>query len=151
MSMEGEARSGWIAWRAVSGLGLQLKAYRLQLTALSAVSVCRLDLLLDHAAVEDVDGAVGMAGEPRVVRDHHDGGAALVQLGEELHDGVAVLRIEVTRGLVREEHGGLAGEGAGDGDALLLAAGELRGKMLGAMAHADLLEGLGRGGLTLGG
>jgi hypothetical protein len=65
------------------------------------------------------------------------------RVGQELHHGVAVLGVEVARGLVGEEHGRGAGEGAGDGDALLLAAGELGGQVLGAVAHADLLEGLG--------
>ena len=35
---------------------------------------------------------------------------------------------------------GVAGDRAGDGDALLLTAGELAGQVLGAMRHADLLE-----------
>src|SRR5690606_35967056 len=56
-----------------------------------------------------------------------------------------------TRGLVGEEHGGMAGESAGDGDALLLTAGELRGQVLGAVAHADLLESFEDAFLALGG
>ncbi len=110
-----------------------------------------LDLLLDDAAVEDVDGALGVAREARVVRDHDDGGAGAVERVEQLHHGVAVLGIEVTRGLVGEEDGRGAGEGAGDGDALLLTAGELGGQVLGAVAHADLLEGLGHALLALAG
>jgi hypothetical protein len=64
------------------------------------------DLLFDDAAVEHVDGAFGVAGEAGVVRDHHDRGAAAVEVGEERHDGVAVFRIEVAGGLVGEEDGG---------------------------------------------
>src|SRR5215218_1604011 len=55
-------------------------------------------LLLDDAAVEQVDGAVGVAGEARVVGDHADRGAVLVQLLQQLHDRFAVARVEVAVG-----------------------------------------------------
>ena len=48
--------------------------------------------------------------------------------------------VEVTRRLVGEEDERIAGDGAGDGDALLLTAGELRGIVLHAVRHADALE-----------
>ena len=79
-------------------------------------------------------------GVARIVRDHADRGAGLVQLLEQVHDGFAALRIEVARRLVGEQDERLAGDGAGDGDALLLAAGELARQMLRAMRHADALE-----------
>jgi len=85
-------------------------------------------------------GAIGVASEARVVRDHADRRARGVELAEEVHHGVAVLGVEVAGRLVREEDGRLAGQRAGDGDALLLAAGELRRKVLRAMQHADALE-----------
>src|SRR5918999_1406827 len=82
--------------------------------------------LLDDSPVEQVDGAVGMALVPRIVGDHADRGAAAVQLAEQLHHGLTVHRVEVTRRLVSEQDKWIAGHGARDGDTLLLTAGELR-------------------------
>ena len=70
---------------------------------------------------------------------------------EQVHDRVAVLGVEVARRFVGEQHGRIAGQRAGDGDPLLLAAGELRGKMLGAVGHADFFERLVDPLFTLGG
>ena len=97
-------------------------------------------VFLDDAAVEEVDGAIGVARVARVVRDHADRRAFAVQLAEQLHDGFAVLRVEVSGRLVRQQDRRGAGDGAGDRDALLLTARELRGQVLGAVRHADLLE-----------
>ena len=44
---------------------------------------------------------------------------------EHLKDGVGVFGVEVSGGLVGEDDGGPVDEGAGDGDTLLLATGEL--------------------------
>src|SRR3954454_24964266 len=96
--------------------------------------------LLDDAAVEEVYGAVGVAREARVVRDHADGRAAAVQLAQELHHRLAVLRVEVAGRLVGEEDRRLARERARTRDALLLAAGELRGIVLHPVQHADALQ-----------
>ena len=46
-------------------------------------------------------------------------------------------RIEVARGLIREEQRRIIHQGAGDGDTLLLAAGELIGQMYGPVGQAD--------------
>ena len=51
--------------------------------------------------------------------------------------------VEVAGGLVAEQQIGVGDDGAGDGDALLLAAGELAGEVVEAVAEADELE---RGG-----
>ena len=48
--------------------------------------------------------------------------------------------VEVPGRLVGEDHPRLDGEGAGDRDALLLAAGEMRRQMVGAIGEADLGE-----------
>ena len=50
---------------------------------------------------------------------------------------VAGARVEVAGGLVGEEHGGPGDERAGDGHALLLAAGELGGLVRQAVAEPD--------------
>ena len=73
---------------------------------------------------------VGVAGVARVVGDHADRRALVVQLAQQLHHGVAVLRVEVPGGLVGQQDRRVAPEGARHGHALLLAARELAGKCL---------------------
>ena len=99
-----------------------------------------LDVLLDDPAVKEVDRAVRVTGKARVVRDHADRRAARGGGREQLHHRIAVLRIEVSRRLVGEQNERPARECSGDGDALLLTAGELAGEVLRAMSHADLFE-----------
>src|SRR5262245_44936923 len=96
--------------------------------------------LVDDAAVEELDLAVRVVGITRVVRDHADGRAFAVQLTQQVHDRLAVPRVQVACRLVREKDCRLARERAGDSDALLLAAGELRRVVVHAVRHADALE-----------
>ena len=85
--------------------------------------------------------AVGRGGRVVVVRDHHGrlpervGGVA-----QEREHLVAGLRVEVAGRLVGEEDGRLGDERARDGDALLLAAGELRRAVRRAVGEADALD-----------
>ncbi len=103
-------------------------------------------------AVADGDDAVGVLGDVGLVGDDDDGVAAGVEIVEEGHDLVAGLGVEVSGGLVGEDDGGAVDEGAGDGDALALAAGELVGLVHHAGAEVDGLEdGLGAGGALGGG
>src|SRR5262245_28394972 len=89
--------------------------------------------LVDDAAVEELDLAVRVVGIARVVRDHADGRAFAVQLAQEVHDRLAVPRVEVAGRLVGEQDRGPPRERAGDRHALLLAAGELRGMVVHAV------------------
>ena len=83
-------------------------------------------LVRQDAAVLEVDDAVGEGFQARVVgdADHRRavlrGGAA-----QQAHDHLAVLAVERRGRLVGEQQAAALGERAGDGDALLLAAGEL--------------------------
>jgi hypothetical protein len=97
-------------------------------------------LFLNDPAVEEMDGAVGMAGKARIVGDHTDGGALSMEIAQQFHDGFAIAGIEISGGLVGEEDGGFSGESAGDGDALLLASGELGWVMFEAVGHADFFQ-----------
>lgn len=63
-----------------------------------------------------------------------------MELVKERHDGVAVVRVEAPRRLVREEERGLACDRPRDGDALLLASGELAREVARAVAHLHALE-----------
>ena len=96
--------------------------------------------ILDDPAVEKVDDAVGIARVALRVGDHHDGGALLVQLGEQIHHLLAVLGIKVASRLVGEDELGVGDHGAGDGDALLLSARELLREVLGAVGDGHSLH-----------
>ena len=76
-----------------------------------------------------------------LVRDEQDGQAELpVEVAQQLEDRAGGLRVEGAGGLVGEQHLGVAGQGAGDADALLLAAGELGRVVLGLVGEADEVE-----------
>ena len=66
--------------------------------------------------------------------------AARVKIEEQRGDGVGRGAIEVAGRLVAEHQERIANQRAGDGGALLLAAGELAGTMIQAVAEADLCE-----------
>jgi len=74
------------------------------------------DRLVHDATVEEVDVALGVTRISRIVRDDADRGARLVQLVQEIHDCLAALRVEISRGLVGEEDQRFAGDRTGDGD-----------------------------------
>ncbi len=96
-----------------------------------------------QAAVLQLDAAVGLARDVGVVRDHEDGVAGLVQLAKNFHHDGFVGLVEIAGGLVGEDQLGLIYQGAGDGDALLFAAGKLRRQMREAIAEADATKGFG--------
>jgi hypothetical protein len=81
------------------------------------------------------------AGDRAVVGDEDQGEPALapqpVEQGDDLVPGVLV---EVPGRLVGEQHPRLLDQGAGDRDALLLAAGEFGGRVLGPVAEADAAQ-----------
>ncbi|GAA2932987.1 hypothetical protein GCM10020221_30950 [Streptomyces thioluteus] len=75
------------------------------------------------------------------MRDEEDGQAELpIEVAQQLEDRAGGLRVERGRRLVGEQHLGVAGQGAGDADALLLAAGELARVGLGLVGEADEVE-----------
>ena len=107
--------------------------------------------LLDAAVVEDRD-PVGHGQRLGLVVGHVDHGdaEALVQvLDLELHV-LAQLLVEGAERLVHEDQLGLEDEGPGEGDALLLAAGELRRAAAGEAAHLHHVEGARDLGVDLG-
>ena len=61
--------------------------------------------------------------------DDHGLAELAVGIAQKLHDLAAVAGVQVARGLVGEHHRRRVHEGATDGHALLLAAGELAGQM----------------------
>ena len=95
----------------------------------------------DDQPVAEEQHAVGDRGGARVMRDDHD---RLPELGgrlaQQVEDLGARLRVEVAGRLVGEDDGGLVDQRAGDRDALLLAARELRGLVAAAVAEPDARE-----------
>ena len=91
----------------------------------NAFAVGLAHLAHDPAVAEEHD-PVGVRGRDRVVGDHHDRLPELVDGAAEQPEHLgAGLRVEVAGRLVGEHDRRPAGEGPGDRDALLLAAGEL--------------------------
>ena len=91
-------------------------------------------------AVGQVHDAGGVPlGQLGVVRDH-DNEAVVGDLGEQVHDLDARLGVEGAGGLVGQKDLRVVDEGAGDGHALHLAAGELAGLFVHVLAEAHALE-----------
>ena len=80
---------------------------------------------------------MSMRGNVVIVSDENEGLALLVKLVEEPKDLGTGGRIEITRRFVGEDHQGIVDEGAGDGNALLLAAGKFEGFVVEAILQAD--------------
>lgn len=95
----------------------------------------------DDVAIFHADDAFCMTSDVGLVGDHDDGLAVVVELLEEGEDFLAGGGVEVARGFIGEEDGGVCDECAGDSDALLLSAGELIGLVFHAVGEADGLEG----------
>jgi len=87
--------------------------------------LARVQRIGRDASVDEADMALGVGGDIFIMGDKHDGDAALfIELAEQFHQITASRRIEIAGRLVGEDDGGIGDQGAGDGDALLLAAGQ---------------------------
>ena len=87
------------------------------------------------------EGVGGMAGDKGVVvGGDDDRGAEAVHFVEELHEAAGLGVVEVAGGFVGQQQGGAAHDGAGDGDALLLATRELGGALVELAGEADPAE-----------
>ena len=94
------------------------------------------------APVLQGDGAGGVCrGQLRIVGHHHHEAVA-GDLLQELHHLDAGLAVQGAGGLVGQEHVRVVDQGAGDGDALHLPAGQLRGLLVDVLGQADLFQGL---------
>ena len=130
-----------------------LRSYRKGECPPSSVCSGGLVYLVEFAFFQDED-SVGFAGEGSVVGDHDYGLAVVaVEFFDDVHDLAAGFDVEVAGRFVGEEDAGVVHEGAGDGDALAFAAGELAGAVLEAVGEAELFEkvyGAGVKGLVVG-
>ena len=85
-----------------------------------------------------LDLAIGGGGNRLAVGDEKDGGFLFAsEAGDEFDDGVTGGGVEIAGGFVGEKNRGLVDEGAGDGGALKLSAGELVGAVVGAIGELD--------------
>src|SRR5438876_10541543 len=89
------------------------------------------------STVAETDGAMSVGGNVVVVGEKDEGLTLVVKLVEETKDLSVRKRIEIARGFVGEDHQGIVVERAGDGDALLLAAGKFEGFVVEAILQAN--------------
>ena len=83
-----------------------------------------------NASVDEADAAIGGGGDIGAVGDKDHGGFFPAgEGGEQFDHSSAGSRIEIPGGLVSKEYGRAMDEGAGEGGALHLAAGELMGSV----------------------
>ena len=105
----------------------------------------------DAAGVEQRDRVAHAAHDVHLVRDQQDGQPELgVDAPQQLEHRVRGLGVQRGGRLVGQQHRRLGGQRAGDPDALLLAAGELRGVGAGAVREPDEVEQLERAPAPLG-
>src|SRR5437899_8290572 len=78
-----------------------------------------------NAPVEELDRAFSVKRVTRVVSHHADGSAFPVEVAQQVHNRLAVFRVEVAGWLGGQEDRGLAHQRPRHGDALLLASREL--------------------------
>ena len=109
---------------------------------LRSSAACRgwIRVVLDHFSVPEDHMPAGITGDVRFMGHQDDGDPGLlVELLEDFHDLQARAGVQVPRGFIGQNQGGLVHKSAGDGHALLLAAGELAGKMMFPPLKAHLL------------
>ena len=93
-----------------------MKRASLQASNLCSLCDSHLHSLFDNTAVEEVDAALGVTRVPRIVRDHADRRTRRMELLQQIHDGLAAARVQVSGRLVREQHERLAGDRARHAD-----------------------------------
>ena len=95
----------------------------------------------NDSAVAQPNHAIGLGGQVEVVRDDDDRRSRFtIQRLEECDDSRARFAVEISRRLVGEENARRVRERAGNRDALLFAAGELRGEVVETIAQSDAGE-----------
>jgi hypothetical protein len=116
---------------------------RQRLPALSACRRCRLGhpFVGDDDAVAHGYDAVGIGGDVGLVGNEDDGDSLLaIERAERFHDLVRGSRIEIAGRLIGEKKARCIDQRAGNRDALLLAAGELAGRIALALPQAEKVQ-----------
>ena len=108
------------------------------------VAVATVTLITHHLAAAQLDHApLHLIDEARLVGCHDDRGAAGVDPREQLHDVDGCRRVEVSGGLVGQQHLGAVHQRAGDRNPLLLTTRELVRHPLLLVGESDEGERLG--------
>jgi hypothetical protein len=98
-------------------------------------------MCLRQSAVRQAESRSRVAGNEQVVMGgDDDGGAETVHLLEQLHQTLGLGVVEVAGRFVGKEQAGAVDNGSGDGDALLLAAGQLGWAGVGLFGKANPAE-----------
>ena len=93
------------------------------------------------ASIEEADPVGHVAGKTHLVRDQQHGIAVLGgQLPDDLKDLAYHLGVQGRGRLVKQQDLGLHGQSPGDGDALLLSAGELAGVVVALVGEASYVR-----------
>jgi hypothetical protein len=98
--------------------------------------------VLHDSTIEKVHRAIRLKRVSRIVGYHADRRAVAVQSLQKFHNGLTIPRVQISRGLVRQQDRRLAGKCPGYSDALLLASGELRRIMLHPVNHLNFFQSL---------
>ena len=110
-------------------------------------------VLLDLAVVDEDDAVGHLAGEAHLVGDHQHGDAGVGQLLHQFQNLAHHFGVEGAGGLVEQDHVRIHGKGTGNGNALLLAAGQALGVDVGLVGQThtgqQLVGALGNGFLVL--
>jgi len=77
-------------------------------------------LRFHNLSIKQADGAMGYLGIMLIMRHHDDGGALVVELGEQVHHLGTILGVKVTRWLIGKYQLRTENHGAGNGYSLLL-------------------------------
>jgi hypothetical protein len=88
-------------------------------------------------AVDELDGVVDDVGQLALVRRDDDRRPSAGRFPEEIEDRFRRGRVEVAGRFVGQDHGGRIRQCPGDGHALLLPAGQCRGKLVGLVGDLD--------------
>ena len=96
------------------------------------------------------DAAIGSLCDIGIVRNHYDGRTLSMQLFEKRHDLIAGVAIKGTCRFIGQDQHWVVYERSSDGDALLLASGELTGPVVCSMIQADALQGICRPAVSFG-
>ena len=105
--------------------------------------------LFDEGSVLNVEDAIGIAFDVRVVRDHDAGGRSLLTLAirtdavdiqKQVHNLDSGARVEITSRLIEQQNIGLVREGTGNCHTLLLTTRQLGRQMIKSVPKADAFE-----------
>src|SRR5579859_4710953 len=96
--------------------------------------------LFDNAPVEQANASLRKMRVAFIVSNHAKGRSVSVQVAQEFHNCFAVSRIQISSGLVGHQYQRIADQSPGNGNALLLPPGELRGVVAEAMSHPNSLQ-----------